>query len=258
MRAASGLPDWWKDSARRKRAMRDVFAGGRRVLHRQAFGARAGGAGPGRIVFGEIGLEILDGLGGVAGLLDGAGLAENDVIAELARQFHGERLGVERVGFGEIRLRRVGDVGIGLGFEFLGEAEDFADQRLLAFRGEDAGGFGAIDGGGLGEFLLFDQRLRLEKHRLVTPVGFREIREQLVGGGDGLGKFLALKQGRGLEEERLIGGGILGGDELDRRARRPCRIGGHAFPPGFVKAGEGSATAGCPRDQDRKRQVPEF
>ena len=145
-------------------------------MHRQAFGARACGAGPDRVVFGEICLEILDRLGGVAGLLDGVGSAEHDVVAKRAGQFHGQRLGIKGIGFLKIRFRGVGNVGIRFGFELPGEAEDFADQRLFALGGEDAGGFDFVNDGGIGEFLLLDQGLRLEENHLVTPPGLREIR----------------------------------------------------------------------------------
>ncbi len=74
----------------------------------------------------------MDRLPGIARLLDGAGPAEDDRVAEVAREFDGERLGVERVGFGEIGLRRAWDVWVGLGFEFFGEVEDFADEFLFA------------------------------------------------------------------------------------------------------------------------------
>ena len=161
-------------------------------------------------------MKILDRLGGIARLLDRAGLAENDVIAEFARQFHRQRLGVERVGFGEVLLRCVRHVGVGLGFEFLGETQDFSDEFLFAHRGEDARCLGLIDQRGFGEFLLFDERLGFQENRLVLPTGFREILHQTVSGAHGIGEFFILEQGSGFQKQQFIGSGILCGESLVR------------------------------------------
>ena len=207
----------------------DMLPGGRRVLQRQPGGARAGGAGPGGVVFGQIGLEILDRLAGIARLLDRTGLAEQDVIAELARQFHRQRLGIKRVGLGEIRLGRVGNVGVRFGFEFFGEAQDFAHQRLLAVRGEDAGGLGLVDRRRRREILLFDERLGFQKHRLVAPGGLGKVRQQLIRRSDGGGELLGLQQRRGFQEQRLVGGGVLGRNSLIRQHSGLVEIAGPQF-----------------------------
>ena len=193
---------------------RDMLAGGWRVLEWQAGGTGAGRSGPGRVVVGEIGLEILDRLAGITRLLDRAGLAEHDVIAELARQFHRQRLGVKRVGFTEVRLGSVGHIGVGLGFELLRKPQDFTDQRLFAVRREDAGGGGFIDCRGGSEVLLLDQRLGLEKLGFLRPTRLGEIRQQFVGCGDGGWEFLALQEGGGFEKQLLVSGKPLGGDRL--------------------------------------------
>ena len=50
----------------------------------------------------------------------------------------------------------------------------------------------------------------------MTPPGFREIRDQAVGGIGGLGELLALEKRGRLEEERLVGIGVLGGEGFVR------------------------------------------
>ena len=103
---------------------------------------------------------------------------------------------------------------MGSGLEFFGEAEDFADECLFAFGGEDAGGFGCENFRGVSEFFLFDERLGLEEDRLEPPLGLGEIGQQAFGGGHRIGEFLVLQHGGGLEQLRLLGRRILGGDRL--------------------------------------------
>ena len=159
----------------------DVLSIGRRNNHRQARAARTSRACPSPIIFREIRLQVLNRLCGVARLLDGSCAAENNVIAKFARQLHFERLGIEGVRLGKIRLRRIGDIWVGLDLHFFCKAQNFSYQCLLAFGRKDAGGFGLVNRCRLGKFFLLDQGLRFEEHRLETPIGLRKIRHQHVG-----------------------------------------------------------------------------